>query len=72
LFNLIPVFPLDGEKVLDYLLPPSGARVLESIRPYGPMILMVLLFILPLAGIDVIGKVIQPALGFLTQLLIGA
>lgn len=72
LFNLIPVFPLDGEKVLDYLLPPSGARVLENIRPYGPMILMVLLFVLPLAGVDVIGKVIQPALGFLTRLLIGA
>ncbi len=72
LFNLIPLFPLDGEKVLDYLLPPSGARILENIRPYGPMILMVLLFLLPFAGIDIIGRVIQPALSFLTRLLIGA
>jgi len=72
LFNLIPLFPLDGEKILDYFLPPSGARVLQNIRPYGPMILLGLLFILPLAGIDVIGKVIQPALSFLTRLLIGA
>ena len=72
LFNLIPLFPLDGEKVLDYFLPPAGVRVLENIRPYGPMILMVLLFVLPLASVDVIGKVIQPALGFLTRLLIGA
>ena len=25
LFNLIPLFPLDGEKVLEYFLPPAGA-----------------------------------------------
>lgn len=72
LFNLIPLFPLDGEKVLDYFLPPSAARVLESIRPYGTMILMVILIVLPMVGMDVVGKVIQPAFDFLTRLLIGA
>jgi Zn-dependent protease len=71
LFNLIPLFPLDGEKVLDYFLPPSGVRFLESIRPYGPMILMVVLFVLPLIGIDVIGKVIQPVFSLFTRILIG-
>jgi Zn-dependent protease len=72
LFNLIPLFPLDGEKVLDYFLPPTAAHALESIRPYGPMILMVVLIVLPMVGIDVIGKVIQPAFIFITRLLIGA
>ncbi len=72
LFNLIPLFPLDGEKVLDYLLPPSGARVLENIRPYGPMILMAIIFLPRLVGIDLIGKVIQPALYLLMRLLTGA
>lgn len=72
LFNLIPLFPLDGEKVLDYFLPPAGVRILENIRPYGPMILMVILFVLPLVGIDVIGRVIQPVFSLLTRLLIGA
>ncbi len=71
LFNLLPLFPLDGEKVLDYFLPPGPARVLENIRPYGPIILMVILFVLPLIGIDVIGRVIQPVFSFLTRLLIG-
>jgi Zn-dependent protease len=71
LFNLLPLFPLDGEKVLDYFLPPSAARMLENIRPYGPIILMVILFVLPLVGIDVIGKVLAPAFNFLTQLLVG-
>jgi Zn-dependent protease len=72
LFNLLPLFPLDGEKVLDYFLPPAGVRILENIRPYGTMILMVILFVLPLIGIDVIGKVIQPVFSLLTRLLIGA
>ncbi len=71
LFNLIPLFPLDGEKVLDYFLPPAGVRFMESIRPYGPMILLVILFVLPLVGIDVIGRVIQPAYFALARLLIG-
>jgi Zn-dependent protease len=72
LFNMIPLFPLDGEKVLDYLLPPSAARVLESIRPYGPMILLALVFILPrLVGVDLLGTVILPAVNNLTRLLIG-
>jgi len=72
LFNMIPLFPLDGEKVLDYLLPPSAARVLESIRPYGPMILLALVFILPrLVGIDLLGSIILPAVNNLTRFLIG-
>jgi Zn-dependent protease len=72
LFNLIPIFPLDGEKVLDYFLPASAARALENIRPYGPMLLLVIIFVLPLVGINVIGTIIDPVFNFLTRLLIGA
>lgn len=71
LFNLIPLFPLDGEKVLSYFLPPAGERFMESIRPYAPMILLVIVFVLPLVGINVIGRVIQPAYFALARLLIG-
>ncbi len=71
LFNLIPIFPLDGEKVLDYFLPSSAARVMENIRPYSPMILMAILFILPLVGINLIGAILQPILYPLVRLLIG-
>jgi Zn-dependent protease len=54
-FNLIPVSPLDGEKVLEYFLPPSGRATLYRLRPYGPMILMFLVFIGPFLGIDLLG-----------------
>ncbi len=71
LFNLIPLFPLDGEKILDYFLPPAGQRVLDNIRPYSSMILLVIVLILPRIGIDLIGKIIQPVLIFIARILIG-
>ena len=71
LFNLIPLFPLDGEKVLNYFLPPAGERFMDNIRPYAPMILMVIVIVLPMVGFDVIGRVIQPVYSALARLLIG-
>lgn len=71
LFNLLPLFPLDGEKVLGYFLPPPAARFLENIRPYGPIILMVIIFVLPFFGINIISQLIQPVFSALTRLLIG-
>ncbi len=53
LFNLIPIYPLDGEKVASYFLPLEGQRTLERFRPYGPMILLTLLFVGPFLGLDV-------------------
>lgn len=57
-FNLIPVAPLDGEKVLEYFLPPSGRATLYRLRPYGPMILMFLIFIGPFIGINLLSILI--------------
>lgn len=44
LFNLIPVPPLDGSKILAGLLPPSQSHLIYSLERYGPMILLLLLF----------------------------
>jgi len=71
LFNLIPLAPLDGEKIADYFLPPSMARVFENIRPYGPMILIVLVLVAPMFGVDIIGWIIMPPLQALFGLLVG-
>lgn len=71
LFNLIPVFPLDGEKVLTYLLPPSSRGTLEQLRPYGPMILMLLIFVGPWLGLDILGLVIGRPVLALSSLLLG-
>jgi Zn-dependent protease len=73
LFNLIPLFPLDGEKVLGYFLPPPGQEFLDRIRPYGSLILIALIFVLPnLLGFNLVGRVIQPVLNTIVAFLIGA
>lgn len=41
LFNLIPIPPLDGSKVLHYLLPPWGRGVMDQLAPYGMLILVI-------------------------------
>lgn len=72
LFNLLPVAPLDGEKIASYVLPPSAGRFLDQIRQFGPIILILLLFVLPMLKIDVFSAVIYPVLYRLTGLLIGS
>ena len=71
LFNLIPLAPLDGEKILYYLLPVSGQKFMDSIRPYGPMILLAVLFLGPLLGFNIIGSLIGPPLSALISVLTG-
>jgi len=71
LFNLIPLAPLDGDKIADYLLPPSWARVFEKVRPYGMIILLLLVMVAPYFGFDIIGWMIGPPLRALFSLLVG-
>ena len=47
LFNMIPIAPLDGEKILTYFAPPTWTRTLENIRPYGPILLVMIALVLP-------------------------
>lgn len=70
-FNLIPLAPLDGEKILYYLLPSPGQRVMDNIRPYGPMLLLVLVFSGFFLPFNIIGSIIGPIVGTLTNLLTG-
>lgn len=71
LFNLIPIAPLDGEKIFTYFLPANMARVFDTIRPYGPMILMALIFLPRLLGINILGMIIGPPLQAMMSFLVG-
>ena len=55
-FNLVPIPPLDGSKVLAPLLPWAIARPYMALERFGMIILLVLLFVLPMladrTGID--------------------
>jgi Zn-dependent protease len=43
IFNMIPIPPLDGGNVLGGLLPAAAARHFDAVRPYGFMLLYVLM-----------------------------
>jgi Zn-dependent protease len=60
-FNLIPVPPLDGAKVLAGLLP-SGDFIYQLER-YGPVILLILIFT------DIVGVILLPLANLLISLL---
>lgn len=69
IFNLVPVYPLDGEKILAGLLPPRLAAEYQSImRQYGTLILIFML--LPIGGISPVAALISPVISALTHLLL--
>lgn len=71
LFNLIPIAPLDGDKIAEYFLPPNIGVYFDRIRPFGPLILFGLVALGSFVGIDILGEIIGPPLRLLLQLLIG-
>ena len=44
-FNMLPLFPLDGFSVVNGLLPERASREFEKLAPYGMPILMALIFL---------------------------
>ncbi|MBC8252895.1 MAG: site-2 protease family protein [Ardenticatenia bacterium] len=70
LFNFIPIYPLDGEKILMGLLPPRWGDSLLRLRPFGMLILAALIFILPRMGVDLIRILIMPVYRLLWSLLL--
>jgi Zn-dependent protease len=67
-FNLLPVPPLDGSKVLAGLLPPRGAEVIHRIEPFG--LIIVLLLMLP--PIAILWTVMEPFMRFFMDFFYGA
>jgi Zn-dependent protease len=50
IFNLLPILPLDGGRILVGVLPGALGRLLSRAEPYGMLILIGLIFVLPLLG----------------------
>jgi len=68
-FNLVPVYPLDGEKILAGLLPADlASEYAQIMHRYGTLILVFLL--LPLGGTSPISALISPIISALSSLLL--
>ena len=71
-FNLIPLFPLDGEKILIRILPEEWGVRWESLRrfTFGPLI--VLVWLLPALNIPVVSALVFTPAQWLVRFFIGA
>jgi Zn-dependent protease len=64
LFNMVPVPPLDGGNVLSGLLTGSMADTFDKLRPYG----FIILYVLMLSGI--LATIVSPPMEFLMSILL--
>ena len=75
-FNMLPIPPLDGGRVAVGLLPNVLAYPLSRLEPWGMLILIGILIVLPLAGtqfglnLDVISAILRTSTGAVIRLLL--
>ena len=69
LFNMIPIAPLDGSRILPLFI--RDPRTLYQIEYYGPRVLLGLIFIQILTGIPIIWSIIGVPVELILSLLIG-
>jgi Zn-dependent protease len=75
-FNMLPIPPLDGGRVAVGLLPRVLAYPLSRLEPFGMLILIGVLIVLPLAGsqfglnLDVISAILRTSTGYVLRLIL--
>jgi Zn-dependent protease len=75
-FNMLPIPPLDGGRVAVGLLPNFLAIPLSRLEPYGMLILIGFLILLPMVGtrlglnLDVISTILRTVTGYVIWLLL--
>lgn len=76
IFNMMPIPPLDGGRVAVGLLPRPLADPLARLEPFGMLILIGILILLPLAGsqfglnLDVISAIMRTLTGYVLWLIL--
>jgi Zn-dependent protease len=76
IFNMLPIPPLDGGRVAVGLLPRPLAIPLAALEPFGILILVGILILLPLAGsqfglnLDVISAILRASTDFIIRFIL--
>ena len=70
-FNLLPLYPLDGEKVVGYFIPDSFRTTWRKVQAHGPQILMLCFFILPYLRINFVENFVSELSYSLYRILVG-
>jgi Zn-dependent protease len=69
-FNLLPIPPLDGSKILAELLPYQYRGVIDVLERYGIFIMLLLIFPIPGVG-SLVGVLVSPIVSALSHLMLG-
>ncbi len=67
-FNILPLAPLDGSRLVSGILPPLLANQWKKLRAYSPLLLLILF--LPLGKQPLLERILSPLLSFALQLLL--
>ncbi len=68
-FNLVPIHPLDGFKIVEGILPPEYAKQWHELEPYGMIFLLFMVF--PVFGATApVSRIISPIISFLLSFLL--
>ncbi len=67
-FNLLPIHPLDGFKIVGGVLSENQAKEWYSLQKYG--FLFLILLIIPITGSSILDAVLKPIVNFFINLLI--
>ncbi len=70
-FNLIPIQPLDGSKIVMGLLPHQYAAQFEEFTKKGPFILIGIIIFSRMTGISILGTIFTPWITIWGKLLLG-
>jgi Zn-dependent protease len=71
IFNILPIAPLDGSKILSGLLPAEFAKFIGVLERYGPFVLIGLIIIGRVTGVSILGGLIWPFVDFFSKLFAG-
>jgi Zn-dependent protease len=75
-FNMFPIPPLDGGRVAVSILPDIVARPLARLEPYGMLILIALIILVPMLGnelgtnLNYVSQAISAATGFVIRMVL--
>lgn len=70
-FNLLPIPPLDGSKILAGFLPPEQDHIIHWLERYGAFILMGLILFGYITNVSIIGFFLRPFIRFFSMLFGG-
>jgi Zn-dependent protease len=59
-FNMIPLPPLDGSRILVGISPPEWGRSIYYLERFGPLLLMAVIFLGMFSGVPILGMFLGP------------